>query len=654
MPALDGTCRATLTALCDTFFPAAPHADDPDPFWSRTASSFGVDAAVAQLLDALPDDQRNALAGLVDAFTATGFASLPVTAREEAVAAVAQSSSQAAGGVAALRRMTYLLAYSLVDADNRNPNWPALGYPGPLSPPPRKRPSALITEPAGDRIDLEADVVVVGSGAGGSVVAAELAQHGARVVVLEANAHHDEADFDQTELHAYNNLFWRGGPQPTADANVTLLAGSTVGGGTVINWADCLHTPAAVRQEWADRFGLKDLTSQSFDAHLDAVWTRLSVNDRNSDYNTPHQLIAEAATALGWHFDRVFRNSDQSTYDMTSVGYIGFGDQTGSKQSTMLTYLPDAVAAGATVIARCTVDRVLVENGSARGVQGTYRSSDGHVLPVTVEAPHVVVAAGALESPALLLRSGIGGPAAGQHLRIHPSLVTVGIHDRDTEPWIGAPQALVMDNFADGPDGYGFLIELIQFMPGLIAAALPADSGAAHKQEMSELRRGVPLVTLVRDHGGGRVTIGDDGAAVVEYTLTDPVDVRNTREAIRAMVQLHVASGARRIIPFATGAPQWHAGDDVDSYVESLTAIPLAAGGWGITSAHQMGTCRMGDDPATSVANPRGELHDVRGVWIGDASAFPTPSGVNPMITIMALARRTAAHLRESLGYAAT
>ena len=145
----------------------------------------------------------------------------------------------------------------------------------------------------------------------------------------------------------------------------------------------------------------------------------------------------------------------------------------------------------------------------------------------------------------------------------------------------------------------------------------------------------------MRDHGSGRVTIDEAGQAVPWYSLTDPQDVRTTHRALEAQVRLHVAAGARRIAALAAGMPEWRVGDDVDRYVERLQRVPLRAGGFRLFAAHQMGTCRMGSDPQTSVADPYGELHDTPGVWIGDASAFPTPSGTNPMITIMALAHRT-------------
>ena len=167
---------------------------------------------------------------------------------------------------------------------------------------------------------------------------------------------------------------------------------------------------------------------------------------------------------------------------------------------------------------------------------------------------------------------------------------------------------------------------------------------------MADYSRGGSFIGLVRDHGYGRVTLDADGNTVPWYSLTDELDVRNTRRALEAQIRLHHAAAANAIQVLARGRPTWRRGDDLDAFIARAQRLPLRAGGATLFSAHQMGTCRMGADPATSVADPRGELHDTKGVWIGDASAFPTSSGTNPMITIMGLASRTAEHIAESIG----
>ena len=496
---------------------------------------------------------------------------------------------------------------------------------------------------------------VVGSGAGGGVMAGVLSEHGLKVVVLEAGGYFDDPDFLGLELPAYQDLYWRGGPTPTADLNVSLQAGYCLGGGTTVNWTNSLRTTPWVREQWEREFGLEGLAGSEYDRHLDAVWERLGVNDRCSDLNGPHQRMKLGAERLGWSFALTNRNVDEQRYSFETAGYIGFGDPCGAKRSTVKTYLRDAYDRGAVLVTRCAAERVLVEHGRAAGVQATWSDPQtGRTASVLVRAPQVVVAAGALESPALLLRSQIGGPAVGDYLRLHPCTATFALHTEDTEAWKGAPQSGLVHEFADIEDGYGFLIEGAQYTTAVGASATPFTSGAEHKRLMSRARRGATLIGLLRDRGHGRVTIDQAGRSVPTYALTDELDLRNARRAIDAQLRLHEAAGALQIIGAAGGAPTWRWPDDLGAFSARVQQIPLRAGGWTLFSAHQMGTCRMGTDPPSSVAGPWGELHDVRGVWIGDASAFPTASGTNPMITIMALAHRNAEAVVAAAPAAAT
>ena len=640
---MDETERQVLRAIADTVVPRIERADDPNGFWARSGGEVGADEALAETIAQMPDPQREGLGQLAGGLARMGFLSASQRSREQLLRNLSALGPEAAAGAQALVGLSLFFAYSLPDpGTGSSPFWDAFGYPGPGAPPEPLPKVASALVPDGDEGVYEADAVVVGSGAGGGVIAAALAEAGQHVIVLEAGGLFEEADFNGYELWAYQNLYWRGGPNPTADMNVSLYAGSGYGGGTAINWTNCLRTKPWVREQWAREHGLEGLDGPEFDRHLDAVWERISVTDRCSDLNGPQTLMKKGADQLGWSFKTITRNVDESRYSPDSAGLIGFGDRTGAKQSTARTYLADARGRGAELIARCFAQRVLVEGGRAAGVEALYADLEtGHTARVTVRAPRVVVACGALESPALLLRSGIGGPAVGRNLRLHPCTAVGGQYESETRAWWGAPQAALVDEFAGGEDGHGFLIEAPQYATGTIAAATPFVSGADHKQAMAELPTGASFIGLIRDHGSGQVTIDEAGQAVPWYSMSDPRDVRTTHRALEAQVRLHVAAGARQIAALASGMPTWRVGDDVDRYIERLQRVPLRAGGFRLFSAHQMGTCQMGSSPETSVANPYGELHDTPGVWIGDASAFPTPSGTNPMITIMALAHRT-------------
>ncbi|HEY6639072.1 MAG TPA: GMC family oxidoreductase, partial [Solirubrobacterales bacterium] len=569
---------------------------------------------------------------------------------EQILRNTALSDPRAAAGVAALIGMTLFLHYGAPDPQTgKNLNWESFGYPGPISAPPELEKPLEIHEPEGSEETLDADVCIVGSGSGGAVAAAVLASRGLDVVVLEAAGYYNESDFTQLELPAFQEMFWRGGPTLTADGNVSLVAGTTLGGGTTINWTNCLRTRPWVREEWAGH-GLEGVDGPEYDRHLDTVLERINANDRCSDLNGTQQRLREGSEALGWNFETIVRNTDPERYTPEMAGYLGFGDQSGSKQSADRTWLADAQAHGARFLTFTRATRVLIEGGRAAGVEAVWETPDGRGAKVTVRAPRVVVACGSLESPALLKRSGIGGPAVGQNLRLHPSSVVGGAYGDDQRGWWGAPQAGLCDEFKDTGEGLGFLIETAQYAPGLIGSATPWISGADHKQRMEDFSHTATFISLTRDRGAGQVEVDANGESVPTYAITDQLDLENLKRGIEVQVRLHEAAGAHQIGPLAEGAPTWRRGDDLEAFIATVKRIPFRAGGYKLFSAHQMGTCRMGEDPETSVAGPWGELHDTKGVWIGDGSAFPTSSGTNPMVSIMALAHRTAESIAEEAG----
>jgi choline dehydrogenase-like flavoprotein len=336
------------------------------------------------------------------------------------------------------------------------------------------------------------------------------------------------------------------------------------------------------------------------------------------------------------------RNTDPARYTPETAGHMGFGDRSGAKQGTVQTYLADAADGGARILVRTHADHVMVEAGRAAGVIATQRHRDGSESEVTVRAPTVVVAGGALETPALLQRSGIGGPAAGRYLRLHPVCALVGFYPDDQDAWWGPPQSIVVDEFSDLRDGYGFLVETPHFGTGLTAASVPWRSGRDHKLMMGRGAKAASLIGLVRDHGSGTVAIDEHGKAVVHYPLDDQIDLRHLRVALGALARLHAAAGATALVDLEPERSVWKRGDDLEAYIRRIEQLDFGNGGRLVFSAHQMGSARMGRDSTSHVADPEGQLHDTPGVWIGDTSAFPTPPGSNPMLTCMALAHRTA------------
>jgi choline dehydrogenase-like flavoprotein len=641
---------AAAAALADTFFPAMSRPDDATGFFGRSASTlFGgspsVPRALFDFVEALPPPDRDGLRSLLDLAAALGLPYFPVCVREAALAAGAALSSDASRGLAALRAVTLVLAYSMTDDGGRNPNWDAFGYPGPpaVTPPPLEplplwsppdAPSGLVT--------LDADVVVVGSGAGGGVIAGELARAGRAVVVLEAGAGYREDTYPRDERRAFHELYWRGGAQPAKDGLVSILAGATLGGGTAINWSNCFPTPPFVRARWAREHGLDDVDTPAFDAHLAAVSARCQVTSALSEDHGANAILRRGGEALGLAMRRTLRNAVPEGHDPRVDGHTGYGDRSGSKRPTSRTYLVDAAAAGARIVTRCRASRVLVEGGRAAGVRARWL---GGARPVELEvrARDVVIACGALETPALLLRSGIGGPAVGRHLHVHPAAPIVGRYDERVDSWIGAPHTTQVTEFLDRTGGYGFVIEGSHFSPGLSAAVIqsPRD-GREHKEVMATVGRGAAFLARLLDRGEGRVTIDAAGEAVITYPLDDALDRQHLRDGIEQLARIHRAAGALDVLDPARGGARWRRGEPLEPFVRAAQGVPLEPGRRACFSAHQMGSARLGRDVATSVADPNGELHTTPGVWIGDTSAFPSATGANPMLTALALARRTA------------
>jgi choline dehydrogenase-like flavoprotein len=626
--------RETLAALADTLVPRVER-DDEDTtvraFFLRSGSDVGLPAVLAEA--AGPRHEP-----LLSALEARGLAGLDDVGRSRVLLELGRGELRQL--LRELKGAVLASFYALADADGRNPSWPALRYPGPASlpPAPEEAPKTIpVLQLAGPRETLRADVCVVGSGAGGGVIAAELQRAGLDVVVLERGGYRNESDFRQLEAVGARELYLNGGLFFSESGSVGLLAGATLGGGTVVNSLVCLRPPASVRQEWAQA-GLEDLDGPAFDGHLDAVSERINVNTEHTKPNRTNRMMVEALDACGRSHTLIPRNAapdDNPRY----CGYCNAGCQHGYKQSTLKTYLQDAADAGARFVVDCGAERVLVRGGRASGVLALARDANGGDVELVVEAPTVVVAAGGVESPALLLRSGIGGPAAGKHLRLHPTYFVSGVYDEPVNAWSGQFQAVVSFDFADAVEGSGFLVESVALSLPFWAACSPFVDGASHKEHMLRMRNVASWHAITHDHGSGEVVLGSDGRAVVRWEPTDPVDRAVASRAHEELARLHRARGAREIFTFHWDELRWRDGDDFDAFVERVRAAPNDRTAY---SAHQMGSCRLGADPAASVADGRGQLHDVEGVWIGDASALPTAPGVNPMLTIMALARRTA------------
>jgi long-chain-alcohol oxidase len=598
----------SLDAICETFAPGAVEQ--------------GVPAAV---LDAIHHDltgrERKRLLLLLRTWL-PGYSRLP-QARREAVLRLWRDSRVPLlrTGFQALRKAALAFAYLLPG------RWEEIGYPGPLgaradAPAPRLEPIEI-----GDGLELACDVCVIGSGAGGGVAAAVLAQAGLDVVVLEAGDYWSERDFDGAERTGLRRLYRGGGAAATDDQGVALIAGACLGGGTVVNYTTSFRTPDDVLTEWE---GL-GFPSAELGSSLDAVCERLGVN---RDHNRPSrrdEAMARGLEALGWHVDAMPRDVIGCEQGVL-CGSCGYGCPLGAKQSTLRTWLEDAAGAGARIVVGARAMRVLVEGGGAAGVDAG---------SVQVRCRAVVAAAGAIETPALLLRSGLSNPNVGRWLRLHPATAVFGVFEEEIRPWEGTLQALFSDQlrFLDG--GYGVKLETVPLHPALLTAALPWEGASPHARLMASLPRLSLIAVILRDAGAGRVRIGRDGEAIATYRPAAD-DRRRLAAGIDAAGRVMAAAGAGEVFTAHARTQRWDDGFPED-------AFRFGPGRGSLYSFHIMGSARMGASAATSAASPTGETWDVRNLVIADGSAFPTASGVNPMITIEAIAHLNATRLAERI-----
>ena len=645
-----------LEALCDTFVPSLPVDDDADPTLFRiSARELGVSNRVANALDRIDRTKRDGFRLFlrllesplfVAAFlgTAKRFSRLSLEARERLLRRLAESSvPQLRSASQGARSLVMLHTYAANGTPESDALLSAIGY----EPERNVRASAPripVTKP--DDATIHCDVCVIGSGAGGSVVAAELAKSGQRVVVVEAGSTWSSDDFDQRELAGMQTLFREAGLAGTGDLSMSLLAGSSIGGGTTVNWQSCFRTPDDVRDEWASRSGCAFLAGDSFTKSLDAVWNRVSASTDESRINENNSAICRGAKSLGYRWSVIARNSRGC--DLKQCGNCMFGCRVGGKHTASTTFLMDAIRSGAHVIAPFAARRLTTQGGAVTGVEGIYTDSDGARRPLTIAAPRVVLAAGALGTPVLLLRSGVNSPHLGAHLFLHPTVAVTGLYPTAIEAWSGPPQTVVCDEFSNLKGGYGYRIEAAPAHPGLMSVGIPWASARDHRREMQGVRRAAPFSVLTRDASSGRVRQTRKGESSFDYRLGEQ-EKELIRHGMSTVARMHEAAGAERILTLHSEVVAWDrsSGQSIDQFCRTVEEASVAPNRLPLFSAHQMGTCRMGSDRRSAVCDEHGAVFGLKGACVADGSLFPGSSGVNPMITIMALAHHGARGLHQ-------
>ena len=491
---------------------------------------------------------------------------------------------------------------------------------------------------------ITCDVCVVGSGAGGAVVAKELAETGLHVVLIEEGGNFQTKDFivDDT-IQSTANLYRDGGATVIfGKPNIIYVEGRSVGGSTTINGGMCWRTPEKILKRWQWERGLNDFTPEGMSAYFDRVEATIQAKAMIPEArNRDSELLKLGGERMGYAVHTNIRSQDHCVGSNLCFS----GCPTGAKQSTALSYIPLFLKAGGELYCNCRVQKVVTKRGRTAGVNAVF------VDPVTKTPTHklkvrskvVISSCGAIQTPALLMRSHIWDKKKllGKNLIVHPNAKVLAVFNEDVHAWNGVNQGYQITEFFD--EG---ILMAVQFMPpGIIAMTLPLSGETLIKTLKDEFHHMVMGGVLIEDTGTGTVRLGPFGTVIPSYNLTEH-DFRQTLRAVALLSELFFAAGAKKCyLPFLT-LPELRSVDDIPKIYESgIRPMDLE-----LITVHLMGTAQMGSHPDNSVVNSHGEFHNLKGLFVADASVFPTSIGVNPQVTIMALATRTANYIAENFG----
>ncbi|MBU2712788.1 GMC family oxidoreductase [Zooshikella harenae] len=493
------------------------------------------------------------------------------------------------------------------------------------------------------------DVIIVGTGAGGGFTADILSKAGLSVALVESGPLQSSNDFNMNEQQAYQSLYQEGGSRTTEDGAISVLQGRAVGGTTVVNWTSCFRTPSQTFAYWQEHFDLAELDSTAMTPWFDYVEQQLGVSPWPIEPNRNNAILQSGCQRLGYSSNTIARN----VRGCWNLGFCGTGCPTNAKQSMLVSTLPKALERGAYLIYNCEAYKVLWQNTQVKGVECRPIKGDKHEPSFTLTARHVVLAAGAIGSPALLLRSSVPDPhqQIGKRTFLHPVSASFALFDEAVDGFYGAPQSIYSDHFqwpADQQIGYKLEVPPLQPM---LAAGLLKGFGKQHRQLMQQLPHIQCTIALHRDgfhpqSPGGQVSLRADGSPVLNYPITRYL-WDGIKRSLATMARIQFAAGAHSVIPSHSSA---QVVNNLQAALQQLNQLAWQPNQALIGSAHVMGGCGMSAKPKAGVVNHWGEYFFLDNLSVIDGSCFPTSIGANPQLSIYALACRQATHLSAKLG----
>jgi choline dehydrogenase-like flavoprotein len=507
-----------------------------------------------------------------------------------------------------------------------------------------------------DDRSFEADVAIVGTGAGGGTAAEILSHAGLSVVMIEEGPLATSSDFHMREAEAYPQLYQESASRKTKDKAINILQGRCVGGGTTVNWTSSFRTPEATLDYWRSAFGVEGFGVADLAPWFERAERRVNVAPWTVAPNENNDALRRGAQALGLGFGTIRRN----VKGCWNIGYCGTGCPTNAKQSMLVTTIPAALARGATLLTRTRAWKLEHANASNGQISALEcigldaRGTDPTSRRITVRAKTFIAAGGAIGTPALLLRSRVPDPhgVVGKRTFLHPTVVSAALMPERIDGFAGAPQTIYSDHFLDvAPGGpIGYKLEAPPIHPVLAAITLPGQ-GDAHARWMRELAHMQVVIALLRDgfHAdspGGSVALRDDGTPALDYPLNDYF-WEGARRAFATMAEIQFAAGATTVMPVHTSGASFNRWLDAREAIAALALAPLVAP---VVSAHVMGGCPIGPDVRQAAVDPTGRYHHLDNLYVLDGSLFPTSVGANPQLSIYAVTAKLASGLVARLG----
>jgi choline dehydrogenase-like flavoprotein len=482
--------------------------------------------------------------------------------------------------------------------------------------------------------EKDCDVLIIGSGVGGSVAANVLAKKGLKVIVAEKGGGYPAGNTPLSEGYAMTKFYDKSAALSSKDGVFTVFAGSALGGGTAVNWAGCLPLPAYIREEWSEFSGIEFFCEKVFDEAMEYAFSAFSATAENIVSSRQNILLKKAAEKKSWVSNPIPQNLFPEKSEV-EYGFIGLGDPYGVKRSTDKNLLKEAVSHSAEILLGSELRNIVFEGKKAVKARFVRRENEAE-KEFFIRFRKIILAAGALHTPAICMRSGLRHPEIGKNLFLHPTYPVPALYGEKIEAWKGMPMTLSVDEFIRKDGNYGFKIETPPIHPGLMSVALPWFDTDSHAELMRNAAYIGGLFALLRDRRGGAVSLNREGKMILHYDL-HPEDKKMSLFALEKVLELHEAACAKKaFLIHSTAAPIDFGKISVAEYVRGQKS---KKGYFSIFSAHQMGTCRMGKDPALFPVSPEGKLRETENVFVCDASLFPAASGANPMMTVAALAK---------------